>query len=77
MRRFVPSRSLVLALLAGAAAVALVVQFQPAWAIDPLRDAAERVLTQLGAGVVPIAVWALWVAYLLVYRGRRSEALKG
>ncbi|MCI0888578.1 MAG: DNA translocase FtsK, partial [Chloroflexi bacterium] len=42
--------------------------FQPAWAIDPLRTAAERVLTELGVGVVPIALWGLWVAYLLIYR---------
>ncbi len=69
MRRMVPSRFLFLALLAGAGAVALVVRFQPAWAIDPLRAVAERILTELGAGVVPIAVWGLWVAYLLVYRG--------
>ena len=68
MRRLLPSRFLVLALLVGAGAVALVVRFQPAWAIDPLRTAAERVLTELGVGVVPIALWGLWVAYLLVYR---------
>ena len=68
MRRLLPSRFLVLALLVGAGAVALVVRFQPAWAIDPLRTAAERVLTELGVGVVPIALWGLWVAYLLIYR---------
>ncbi|MCI0821744.1 MAG: DNA translocase FtsK [Chloroflexi bacterium] len=68
MRRLLPSRFLILALLVGAGAVALVVLFQPAWAIDPLRTAAERVLTELGVGVVPIALWGLWVAYLLVYR---------
>ncbi|MCI0815413.1 MAG: DNA translocase FtsK [Chloroflexi bacterium] len=68
MRRLLPSRFLILALLVGAGAVALVVRFQPAWAIDPLRTAAERVLTELGVGVVPIALWGLWVAYLLIYR---------
>ena len=68
MRRLLPGRFLILALLVGGGAVALVVGFQPAWAIDPLRAAAERILTELGAGVVPIALWGLWVAYLLIYR---------
>ncbi|MCH8974116.1 MAG: hypothetical protein IH869_03470, partial [Chloroflexi bacterium] len=68
MRRLLPGRFLILALLVGGGAVALVVSFQPAWAIDPLRAAAERILTELGAGVVPIALWGLWVAYLLIYR---------
>ena len=69
IRRLLPSRFQLLALLVGVGAVALVVEFQPAWAIDPLRAAAERVLTTLGVGVVPIVLWGLWVAYLLVYRG--------
>ena len=68
MRRLLPGRFRILALLVGGGTVALVVQFQPAWAIDPLRAAAERVLTELGAGLVPIALWGLWVAYLLIYR---------
>ncbi|MCH7607889.1 MAG: DNA translocase FtsK [Chloroflexi bacterium] len=63
-----PGRFLILALLVGGGAVALVVGFHPAWAIDPLRAAAERILMELGAGVVPIALWGLWVAYLLIYR---------
>ena len=68
MRRLLPGRFLILALLVGGGAVALVVSFQPAWAVDPLRAAAERMLTELGAGVVPIALWGGWVAYLLIYR---------
>ncbi len=59
MRRLLPGRFLILALLVGGGAVALVVGFQPAWAIDPLRAAAERILRELGAGVVPIALWGL------------------
>ena len=68
MRRLLPGRFLLLALLVGAGATALVVQLQPAWAIDPPRAIAERVLREVGVGVVPIAIWGLWVAYLLIYR---------
>ena len=38
---------------------------QPAWAIDPLRDASERVLQWLGAAVLPLGAWAIAIVVLL------------
>ena len=48
--------------------IALVAVLQPSWAMDPLRGAAEEVLLRFGAGILPVAVWAL--AVLLVWRYR-------
>ena len=55
-----------LAVLVVLTAIAIGV-FQPAWAIHPLRSAAESALTWLGAGVFTFGVWAVAIVVLLRY----------
>ncbi len=55
-------------LLIVGAAIAPLVLLQPAWAVDPLRDLAEDAIAALGAGLAPVAVWALAVLLLLDFR---------
>ncbi len=64
-------RTLLLAVAAGAAYVAF---SQPSWAIDPLRDLAERTLEAFGAGIVPVALWA--VAFLTLARYRTGTLFR-
>ncbi len=45
--------------------VAYVVIGQPAWAIDPLRDAAADTLGGMGAALVLLLAWAGWLGWLL------------
>ena len=58
-------RLLVLALAAFAAYAVFV---QPTWAVDAWTGATERVLLALGAGVIPVALWALVVVATARYR---------
>ncbi len=44
--------------------VAYVIIGQPAWAIDPLRNATSDVLGGMGAGLVLLLVWAGWMAWV-------------
>ncbi|MDE2765684.1 MAG: hypothetical protein OXI25_04535, partial [Chloroflexota bacterium] len=44
---------------------------QPAWAIDPLRDATESAFAWAGAGVFTFGVWAVVVVVMLRYFPRR------
>lgn len=47
------------------AMTAYVVIGQPPWAIDPLRSAASGALIGVGASLVLIIAWAVWIAWLL------------
>ena len=44
--------------------VAYVIIGQPAWAIDPLRNATSDVLGGMGAGLVLLLVWAGWMGWV-------------
>ena len=44
--------------------VAYVIIGQPAWAIDPLREAASDTLAGMGVGLVMMLVWAGWMGWL-------------
>ncbi len=58
----------VLLVIAGLAAY--VGYVQPSWAMTPLRSVAERVILELGAGVIPVALWCLSVLFLLAFRAK-------
>ena len=45
--------------------VAYVIIGQPAWAIDPLREAAADTLAGMGAATVLLLAWAGWLGWLL------------
>ena len=47
------------------ALTAYVVIGQPPWAIDPLRSAASGILSGVGASLVLLAAWAVWIVWLL------------
>lgn len=47
------------------ALTAYVVIGRPPWAIDPLRSAASGVLSGVGASLVLIVAWAVWIVWLL------------
>ena len=51
--------------------VAYVIIGQPAWAIDPLRNAISDVLGGMGVGLVLLLAWVGWLAWLL-RRGFRA-----
>lgn len=51
--------------LIAVAFVAYVVIGQPAWAIDPLREASSDVLGGMGVGLVLLLAWVGWLAWLL------------
>ena len=56
-----------LAVLAAAVAiafVAFVAVVRPAWAIDPLREAATDVLSAMGVALVLLVLWSVWVVWL-------------
>ncbi len=55
-----------LAVLVVLAAIAVGVT-RPAWAIDPLRNAAESALTSMGAGLFTFGLWAVVMVVLLRY----------
>ncbi|MDE2836478.1 MAG: DNA translocase FtsK [Chloroflexota bacterium] len=65
----------VLLLLIMAALLAYVIIGQPAWAIDPLREAASDVLGGMGVALVLLLAWAAWLGWLLS-RGFRAMARK-
>jgi len=44
--------------------VAYVIIGQPAWAIDPLRNATSDVLGGMGAGLILLLVWAGWMGWV-------------
>ena len=50
--------------LIAVAFVAYVIIGQPAWAIDPLRNATSDVLGGTGAGLVLLLVWAGWMGWV-------------
>ena len=53
------------------ALTAYVVIGRPAWAVDPLRSAASGVLSGMGASLILMLAWAIWVGWLLS-RGARA-----
>ena len=53
------------------ALAAYVVIGRPAWAVDPLRSAASGVLSGMGASLILMLAWAVWIGWLLS-RGARS-----
>ena len=53
------------------ALTAYVIIGRPAWAMDPLRSAASGVLSGIGASLVLILAWAVWIGWLLS-RGARA-----
>ena len=54
----------VLLALVVAAFVAYVIIGQPAWAIDPMREAASDVLGGMGVALVLLLAWAGWLGWL-------------
>ena len=50
--------------LIAVAFVAYVIIGQPAWAIDPLRNATSGVLSGMGAGLLLLLVWAGWMGWV-------------
>ena len=50
--------------LIAVAFVAYVIIGQPAWAIDPLRNATSDVLGGMGAGLILLLVWAGWMGWV-------------
>ncbi len=65
--RFLLQTRVGLAVLAAAVAiafVAFVAVVRPAWAIDPLREAATDVLSAMGVALVLLVLWSVWVVWL-------------